>query len=76
LQNGQVITVLAPVIDFADRISNYTVAALLVIFLHYFVELEVSGVKRVVDKGWMLLVSKQLTSTENLFEIHLVLLVG
>jgi hypothetical protein len=76
LQNGQVITVLAPVIDFADRISNYTVAALLVIFLHYFVKLEVSGVKRVVDKGWMLLVSKQLTSTENLFEIHLVLLVG
>ena len=69
-------TVFAPVIDFADRISNYTVAALLVIFLHYFVELEVSGVKRVVDKGWMLLVSKQLTSTENLLEIHLVILVG
>ena len=68
-------TVLAPVIDFVDRICNYTVAALLVIFLHYFVELEVSGVKRVVDKGWMLLVSKQLTSTENLLEIHLVLLV-
>ena len=76
MQNGQVMTVFAPVIDFADRISNYTVAALLVIFLHYFVELEVSGVKRVVDKGWMLLVSKQLTSTENLLEIHLVLLVG
>ena len=69
-------TVFAPVIDFADRISNYTVAALLVIFLHYFVELEVSGVKRVVDKGWMLLVSKQLTSAENLLDIHLVLLVG